>query len=60
VDVERQSVENTAKEVPTLVLTVPNDKDEVLSNNSKVPAKDGKQFLPVRMCVYFDKQLYDF
>lgn len=49
VDVERQSVgdKNTAKEVPTLVLTVPNDKDS--SSNSKFPAKDGKQFLPVRI-----------
>ncbi|CAB3979275.1 leucine-rich repeat-containing 46-like isoform X1 [Paramuricea clavata] len=52
VDVERQSVgdKNTAKEVPTLVLTVPNDKDS--SSNSKFPAKDGKQFLPLPSSKY--------
>lgn len=53
VDIERQSVGDKTKELPTLVLTVPNEKDEVSSKNSKFPVKDGKQFLPVRL--YYEK-----
>lgn len=52
-DVERQTVGDNreGKEVPALVLTVPND----ASNKSRFPAKDGKQFLPVsklHVCLY--------
>ncbi|XP_028394095.1 uncharacterized protein LOC114518319 [Dendronephthya gigantea] len=50
VDVERQTVGDNrdGREVPSLVLTVPND----ASSKSRFPTKDGKQFLPLPSSKY--------
>lgn len=49
-DIENQEVEDTTgKDVPALVLTVLREKDEASTTKAKFPAKNGKQFLPVRI-----------